>query len=152
MTEATILALCTIGAQLITTFLNNKNQQKLKNSDLNLQLKLKNSDLQSQLKLKNADLFYKEKSDAYQKYCSTAQPLILGWLDSIEDDKNQDKVEYLKVHQLAYLMSDEPTRKLLDELNSYYSKNSYSEKEVNHLFSSIVKAMNDDLAHYRNNL
>lgn len=148
----TVVAIAAIIAQLITTYLNNNNQEKLKISDLENQLRLKNLDLQTQLKLKNADLFYKEKSEAYQKYCATAQTLIPGWLDSLDDDKNQDKVEYLKVHQLAYLMSDDTTRSLLDKLNSYYAKPIYSEKEINNLFTDIVKAMNDDLSQYRNNL
>lgn len=105
----------------------------------------------SQLKLKNIDMFYKEKSDAYQKFCTTAPSYIYAWLTN-HDDTSPTKDEYLKVHQLAYLMSDNATRILLDELYSYHFKNIFTNIEIDELFLKIIKSMNDDLTAYRKSL
>jgi len=105
---SSVTALVAIIAPVITTYLNNK----------------------TQLRLKNIDMFYKEKSDAYQKFC-TDIALVLDNLG-----RNNEIKEYKKAHQLAYLMSDNKTRALLDELETQL-QNSINKVESKALVSKL---------------
>lgn len=126
---ALITAITAIIAPLINSYINNKNQ----------------------IKLKNLDLFYKEKSDTYQRFCTAAIDLDY-WIYSICDDITPPSHYYLKAHQLAYLIADKKTRSLLNELHPYYFLGEIKESEITTLLSKIVESMNEDLEKYHKHI
>ncbi|QAA31230.1 hypothetical protein [Clostridium manihotivorum] len=125
---ALITAIAAIIAPLINSFMNNR----------------------TQLKLKRLDLFYKEKSDIYQNFCKAIIDLD-NWIYTEDDDArlNPPSKEFLKIHQLTYLMANTEIRSLLDELNSYYYLGEIKEKEIKTILMDVIQAMNEDLEKFR---
>ncbi|WP_238917225.1 hypothetical protein [Clostridium sp. YIM B02555] len=100
-----------------------------------------------QLKLKNTDLFYNEKSDIYKRFCINIEHLD-SWVHELNENIiNEQPInrEYLEIHKLAYLMSNDKIRALLDELSSHFNEVAINEEKYEALKKKIIKSMNKDL-------
>lgn len=111
-------------------------------------------DRKTQLQLKNLDLFYKEKSDIYQRFCTSTKYLTY-WIYNEYDDRGLPNDKYYEIHRLAYLVSNDKVRSLLDlltkEINLYHDDITLDINilEFNNLIDKIIKSMNEDLQNYR---
>ncbi|NSB15855.1 hypothetical protein [Clostridium beijerinckii] len=126
---ALITAIAAIIAPIITSYNNNK----------------------TQLQLKNMDLFYKDKSDIYQRFCLAFETLD-SWVHDLNENIDNEPLsnEYLNIHKLTYLISNDEVRTLLDELSSHFDKPAINEGKYEILKKEIIKSMNYDLQSFNN--
>ncbi|WP_143314960.1 hypothetical protein [Clostridium sp. HBUAS56017] len=132
---ALIAAISAIFAPFITAYINNKHQKQMK----------------------YIDMFYNEKLAAYKDFCASSSIYLdvceLNWPDEGEFDirniPQEEKYDYLKKYQFAYLMANKEVQILMDKLdNSNHTiLASYSKKEI----KLICQAMNKDLESFKYN-
>lgn len=100
-----------------------------------------------QLRMKNIDMFYKEKSEAYQKFCNTLGVHLEAMAHG--GSNNAKTNAYYQTQPQAYLMADNKTRLLMDKLESQLHAGNIDTQAAQKLVSDITTSMGKDLESYR---